>query len=305
MKFLMAFFMIMNTSLAFSHDLIDTARAQGKFTTLLKALEITKLDQALTSGHFTVMAPTDDAFAKLPAGTLEALINNPEALKSILLFHVGKGNQPLRSIQAISGLKTLNGKFLTTKTILDAGLSATDIKADNGIIHVVDSVLIPTATTPENEVKTVSQVDVKRYLGKWYEIARFEQSFQKGCGSVTADYSLRSNGKVNVLNTCVFENGTVKTAKAIASVVDKKTNSKLKVSFVPFLNRFGFFAGDYWIIGLGDNYEYAVVGSPDRQYLWFLSRTPSISNEKLNELKQIAESQGFDLSKLMMTPDWK
>jgi apolipoprotein D and lipocalin family protein len=305
MKFLMAFFMIVNTSLALSHDIIDTARAQGKFTTLLKALEVTKLDQALATGHFTVMAPTDDAFAKLPDGVLDSLIQNPEALKGILLFHVGKGNEALKSIQAKGGLKTLSGKFLTTKTILNAGLNATDIHTNNGIIHVLDNVLIPSDATPQNEVQTVSKVDVKRYLGRWYEIARFEQSFQKGCGNVTADYSLRANGKVNVLNTCVFENGTVKTAKAIASVVDKKTNSKLKVSFVPFLNRFGFFAGDYWIIGLGDNYEYAVVGSPDRQYLWFLSRTPSISNEKLNELKQIAESQGFDLSKLMMTPDWK
>lgn len=73
---------------------------------------------------------------------------------------------------------------------------------------------------------------------------------------------------------------------------------------MPFLNRFGLFAGDYWIIGLGDNYEYAVVAGPDRQYLWFLSRTAKISEQKLNELKSIAEGQGFDLSKLMMTPEY-
>lgn len=304
MKMLLAFFMILNASVAFSHDLIDTARAQGKFTTLLKALEITKLDQALESGTFTVMAPTDEAFAKLPAGVLESLIQNPEALKSILLFHVGAGAQSLKSIQSISGLKTLNGKFLTTKAILNAGLAVTDVKADNGIIHVIDSVLIPTAETPENEIRTVSQVDVNRYIGKWYEIARFDQSFQKGCGSTTAEYSLRKNGKINVKNTCKKQTGKVNIAKAIASVVDKNTNAKLKVSFVPVLNRFGLFAGDYWIIGLGDNYEYAVVAGPDRQYLWFLSRTAKISEQKLNELKAIAEGQGFDLSKLMMTPEY-
>lgn len=304
MKLLLVFCLILNASVALSHDLIDTARANGKFTILLKALELTKLDAALDSGTFTVMAPTDDAFAKLPAGVLESLIQNPEALKSILLFHVGNGSQTLKSIQSISGLKTLNGKFLTTKTILSAGLAQADVKADNGIIHVIDSVLIPTANTPENEVRTVAQVDVNRYIGKWYEIARFDQSFQKGCGSTTAEYSLRSKGKINVVNTCKRESGKVTKAKAIASLVDKKTNAKLKVSFVPFLNRFGLFAGDYWIIGLGENYEYAVVAGPDRQYLWFLSRTAKISEQKLNELKSIAEGQGFDLSKLMMTPEY-
>jgi apolipoprotein D and lipocalin family protein len=305
MKFLLAFIFVVNSSLALSEDIIDTARSQGKFTTLLKALEITKLDQALESGKFTVMAPTDEAFAKLPEGLLESLIQNPEALKAILLFHVGTGSRPLKSIQANSGLKTLNGKFLTTKSILNAGLSVTDIHADNGIIHVVNSVLVPTIATPANEVKTVSRVDVKRYLGKWYEIARFDQVFQKGCGSTTAEYSLRGNGKLNVLNTCVLENGSVKQGKAIASIFDKKTNSKLKVSFVPFLNRFGLFAGDYWIIGLGENYDYAVVGGPDRKALWFLSRTPVVSAERFNELRQIAEGQGFDLTKLILAPEYK
>lgn len=304
MKTLLTLLMILNASWAFSHDIIDTARVQGKFTTLLKALEITKLDQALESGTFTVMAPTDEAFAKLPSGVLDSLIKNPEALKSILLFHVGAGAKNLESIKAISGLKTLSGKFLTTKVILESGLTITDVKASNGIIHVVDSVLIPNDKTPENEVQTVTQVDLNRYFGKWYEVARFEQSFQKGCGSVTAEYSPRGNGKVNVLNTCKYESGKVKRAKAIASVADKKTNAKLKVSFVPFLNRFGLFAGSYWIIGLGKDYEYAVVGGPDRQYLWFLSRTTKISEEKFNELKDIAEGQGFDLSKLNRTPEF-
>jgi apolipoprotein D and lipocalin family protein len=304
MKIFLAFFMIFNASMAFSHDLIDTARSQGKFTILLKALEITNLDKALEAGRFTVMAPTDDAFGKLPPGVLDSLIQNPEALKSILLFHVGSGAKSLKSIQSISGLKTLNGKFLTTKAILNSGLVATDLKADNGILHVISNVLIPTATTPENEIQIVSQVDLNRYVGKWYEIARFDQSFQRGCGSTTAEYSFRGNGKINVVNTCKKQSGKVNKAKAIASVVDKKTNSKLKVSFVPFFNRFGLFAGDYWIIALGENYEYAIVAGPSRQYLWFLSRTAKISEKKLNELIAIAEGQGFDLSKLMMTPKY-
>lgn len=305
MKFLFAILMAVNTSVAFSHDIIDTARSQGKFNTLLKALEITKLDQALVGKEFTVMAPTDEAFAKLPSGVLESLINNPEALKSILLFHVGKGSQTLTTIQSNSGLKTLSGKFLTTKVILGAGLNTSDLKTDNGIIHVLDSVLIPSDSSPQNEVSTVSNVDVNRYMGKWYEIARIEQSFQIGCGATTAEYSLRKDGKVNVLNTCKLENGQLKTGKAIASVVDKKTNSKLKVSFVPFFNRFGLFAGKYWIIGLDQNYEYAVVGGPDRKTLWFLSRTSSLSESQFAKLIEIAESQGFDTTKLKVSPTWK
>lgn len=299
MKLIVAFLIMCHASVVLGHDLIDTLRSRGNFTIFLRALELTHLEQSLEKGNFTLMAPTDMAFAKLPQGLLESLIKDPQALKAILLFHVSLGKKSLAKIQSQSGLKTLSGKFLMIESIVTAGLSETDIKADNGILHALDNVLIPNEFTPNNEVQTVSFVDIQQYMGKWYEIARFEQSFQKGCVYTTAEYTLRPNGKVDVLNTCRLENGIVRQGKAIGHVVDKKTNSKLKVSFVPFFNRFGLFAGDYWIIGLGDKYEYAIVASPDRQSLWFLSRSPAISDEMYDILLKKASSQGFDVRRLM------
>ncbi len=152
-------------------------------------------------------------------------------------------------------------------------------------------------------VQTVSSVDLTRYVGKWYEITRFPNSFQKKCLATTAEYSQRTDGKINVLNTCKTTKG-VKVAKAIASVADKVTNSKLKVSFVPFFNRFGWFAGDYWILDLADDYSYVLVGSPNRDFLWVLSRTPTLDANIIEALKTVAQREGFDVSKLRDTPTW-
>jgi apolipoprotein D and lipocalin family protein len=118
----------------------------------------------------------------------------------------------------------------------------------------------------------VEQVDLQRYAGLWYEIARFENSFEEGCTGVTAEYSLKPNGGVKVLNTCRKGalNGPVETAEGDARVVNAPANSKLKVSF------FGPFEGDYWIIGLAPDYSWALVGEPEGRYLWILARTPRI-----------------------------
>lgn len=145
--------------------------------------------------------------------------------------------------------------------------------------------------------ETVAHVDINRYMGLWYEVARFEQSFQKGCVGVTAEYTLRDDGKVNVLNTC-YENtldGEKRDAEGKAYVKDKETNAKLRVSF------FWPFYGDYWIFQLGEDYEYAVVGSPDRDSLWFLSRAPHMNEELFDELVVKMAAQGFDLSRLQKT----
>lgn len=122
------------------------------------------------------------------------------------------------------------------------------------------------------ELKTVDYVDVKRYMGTWYEIARFPQRFERGLVGTSANYELLQNGKVRVLNSG-FEGhlgGRLRTAKGVAKVVDTKSNAKLKVSF------FWPFSGDYWILELGIEYEYAVVGDESRRYLWILSRTPTM-----------------------------
>jgi apolipoprotein D and lipocalin family protein len=142
---------------------------------------------------------------------------------------------------------------------------------------------------------TVPKVDISRYLGRWYEIASLPQRFQRDCFAVTADYSLREDGDIAVLNSCQkgAVDGPLKTAKGKAWAVDS-TNAKLKVQF------FWPFRGDYWIIELGDNYEYAVVGNPSREYLWILSRTPAMDASLYDELvSKIADKHKYtNLDKL-------
>ena len=146
-------------------------------------------------------------------------------------------------------------------------------------------------------MQVVSNVDLGRYAGTWYEIARYPNRFQRDCvGDVTATYELRDDGKVRVLNACREENGELKTAEGTARVVDPATNARLEVSF------FWPFSGDYWIISLGPNYEYAVVGEPSREYLWILSRTPRMDEATYDVLLQRIAKQGYDTSKLVRTP---
>ncbi len=144
----------------------------------------------------------------------------------------------------------------------------------------------------------VPSVDLHQYAGTWYEIARFPHRFQEGCVGTTATYTLREDGKINVLNQCRIEtlDGEIKTASGKAWVVDKKTNAKLKVSF------FWPFSGHYWIIDLGDNYEYAVVGHPNRKYLWILSRSPIMDEKIYDSITEKLKEQSYDTSKLIKTP---
>ena len=143
-------------------------------------------------------------------------------------------------------------------------------------------------------LEVVPHVELEKYLGKWYEIAHLPAKFQEGCDETTATYTLLKDGNISVLNTCK-RNGKVKTAKGKAKVVDEATGAKLKVMF------FWPFYGDYWIIKLGMDYEYAVVGTPNLKYLWILSRTPRIDNKLFSELTEFAKSKGFDTNRLIIT----
>lgn len=150
----------------------------------------------------------------------------------------------------------------------------------------------------------VGAIDLNRYAGKWYEIARLPNSFQKRCaGDVAATYTLRADGKIDVLNECRQANGKIKRASGVARVADKSdVNSKLKVRFAPaFLSFLPAVWGDYWIIELGENYEYAVVGDPSRKYLWILSRTPQMDAATYQNLLGRIARHGFDTSRLMKT----
>jgi apolipoprotein D and lipocalin family protein len=146
-------------------------------------------------------------------------------------------------------------------------------------------------------LEVVPRVDVARYLGTWYEIATIPQRFQKGCVGVTAHYSLRPNGDIDVVNVCRQGalDGRERSVRGKAWVVDKKTNAKLKVRF------FWPFAGAYWIIELDQDYQWAVVGHPERNYLWILCRTPQMDGTLYDELIRRIAAKGYDTARIKKT----
>jgi apolipoprotein D and lipocalin family protein len=141
---------------------------------------------------------------------------------------------------------------------------------------------------------TVAKVDINRYLGTWYEIARYEHSFEVGCDEVSATYSLRDDGDIKVLNKCTLQDGTKKEATGVAYATDT-TNSKLKVSF------FRPFYGNYWILMLADDYSYAVIGEPKREYFWILSREAKMDEQSLQKVLDAMPKLGYKQELLIWT----
>ncbi|KAJ3705471.1 hypothetical protein LUZ61_009176 [Rhynchospora tenuis] len=154
------------------------------------------------------------------------------------------------------------------------------------------------------EVTPVRGLDLNRYMGRWYEIACFPSQFQPKNGANTrATYTLNEDGTVKVLNE-TWTDGKRGFIQGTAFKADAKSDeAKLKVRFFvpPFLPIIPI-TGDYWVLYIGDNYQYAVVGQPSRKYLWILSRTPVIDDEVYNHLVEKAKEQGYDVSKLKKTP---
>ena len=150
---------------------------------------------------------------------------------------------------------------------------------------------------PVPDLPVVSRVDLERYAGTWYEIASYPNRFQKDCVATKATYSLLPDGKVRVRNEC--RRGSLQaewdSAEGTAWVVDPATNAKLKVRF------FWPFRGDYWILELGRDYEYAVVGTPSREYLWVLSRAPTMDEALYGRILETVRRLGFDPSRLRRT----
>lgn len=145
---------------------------------------------------------------------------------------------------------------------------------------------------------TVERVDLDRYLGTWYEIARYPAPFQEGCVATSANYSLRDGGGIRVLNRCLVErfDGELREAEGRAKIVDRDTNARLKVTF------FWPFYGDYWVLGLGPDYEWALVGEPSRKYLWILSRSRQMAPAVYAEIVARLPALGYDPERLLVTP---
>ena len=154
---------------------------------------------------------------------------------------------------------------------------------------------VPKNATPELQV--VTYVDIERYLGKWYEIALYPNWFEKGCFRSTAFYEKMENGQIKVTNQCRMHgpDGELNEAIGKATIADSKTNAKLKVQF------FWPFKGDYWIIDLDRDYQYAIVSESERQYLWILSRSPNMDVQTLKTLKEKIHGKGFNLTHLELT----
>jgi apolipoprotein D and lipocalin family protein len=157
-----------------------------------------------------------------------------------------------------------------------------------------------TTTTQRLELpplEAVSEVDLNRYSGTWFDIANFPRKFQKDCTGTTATYTLRGDGDIDVLNSCRYGslNGELRSKLGRARIADKATNAKLKVSF------FGPFWGHYWIVDLDEDYQYAAVGHPGRDYLWILSRTPTLADTTYQAIIGRLESLDYDTSRLVRT----
>ena len=142
--------------------------------------------------------------------------------------------------------------------------------------------------TVDNSV--VNDFDLDRFVGRWYEIARFANSFERGMEQTEANYTLRDDGKIDVLNTGM-KNGKYSEAKGVAKLTD--TPARMRVSF------WGPFYSDYRIMLIDDDYQYALVGSGTDDYLWILSRTPQISSETKARILAEAQRRGYDTSKLI------
>ena len=149
------------------------------------------------------------------------------------------------------------------------------------------------ACTKDFDNSTVSEFDLSRYLGEWYEIARYDHSFERGMDNTMAEYILQDDGKVVVLNTG-WKNGKFKVAEGKAKYPDPSENpGALKVSF------FLFFYSDYNILMLDKDYQIALVGSKSPKYLWILSRTPEVSDEVLDHVLEEASSRGYNIDNLI------
>ena len=160
-------------------------------------------------------------------------------------------------------------------------------------------------TTDRKPLEVSPVVDFARYAGTWYEVARLPNRFQQKCLSeVTASYTLLSENEVKVVNTCRMKNGQITKVEGRARRADaNRPNSKLKVRFAPsFLSWLSVVWGDYWIIELAQDYSYAAVGSPDRKYLWVLSRTPQLADATYEQITRRVAAQGFEAARLMKTP---
>lgn len=157
------------------------------------------------------------------------------------------------------------------------------------------------AANADDTLPVVDHVALDRYIGRWYEVARLPNRFERACaGDVTATYTSLPQGQLAVVNQCRKADGTLMAARGVARPAGKTPSARLEVRFAPaWLGFLPIVWGDYWIIALADDYSWSLVGSPDREYLWILSRQPSMAREQTDALLARAHRLGFDTSRII------
>lgn len=146
-------------------------------------------------------------------------------------------------------------------------------------------------------LRTVDFVDLERYAGRWFEVASYPSRFERHClKNMTVDYAVRPDGRLHVEARCTVQDGTVDTSRGVAKVADRATNAKLRIKYgrrAPWM--------DYWVIDLEENYRWAVVGEPKRQFVWVLSRTPGLDDDTYSRIAANVVTQGYDPERLVRT----
>lgn len=178
-------------------------------------------------------------------------------------------------------------------------MTRTQLLCAAAFTFVVANAAVMTAQTAP--LRVAPDVDLQRYSGRWYEVARLPNRFENKCaGDISATYAPRPDGRITVTNRCRKTDGSINEASGVARRVKDQPSSVLQVRFAPaYLSFLPMVWGDYNIIELGPAYDYAVVGSHDRKYLWVLSRTPGIDRALYRSLLDRAKGQGFDTSKMI------
>jgi apolipoprotein D and lipocalin family protein len=172
------------------------------------------------------------------------------------------------------------------------------------LLAAADSLAQPAPPAAPAPLRTVERVDLDRYLGTWHEIARYPFRIQEQCARDTvAVYSARDDGAIGVLNRCLRADGSVFAAEGVAQVIDTQSKARLQVSFLPaWLRWLPVGRGDYWVIDLAPDYRYAVIGEPQRRYLWILARTPQLDAQTFRGITERLAAQGYDPARLVPSP---
>ena len=163
---------------------------------------------------------------------------------------------------------------------------------------MISTIACATPCKKYDPLPTAKNVDVGRYIGKWYAVSSLPQFFTRSCLAQTAEYGIIGDGEISVLNTCLKKGGKTKTIEGKAVVANKATNAELIVTFNNFWTKLFRVKGDYTIMKLSEGYDTVLVASKDRKSLWIMSRTPSIDEQVLTEYTAFAKANGFDTDKL-------